>query len=151
MLISDFSIKRPIVTVATMLAIAVFGLAALARLKTDELPDIQVPVLGVFVAYPGASPDGVEREVLEPLEDRLSSLAGVDHIQSSAYDGVAQIGVFFEFGKDIQAASQEVRDAIASIRGDLPAEMEEPSIVRFDPADEPVLSLTLASPTLDAV
>jgi HAE1 family hydrophobic/amphiphilic exporter-1 len=150
MLISDFAIRRPIVTVVTMLAIALFGLAALARLNNDEYPDIQFPVVGVSIAYPGASPEGVEREILEPIEDRLSSLAGVDKLQSTAVDGALQIVVQFQFGKDLQVASQDVRDAIATIRGELPAEMEEPSIVHFNPADEPVLSLTLSSSTLDA-
>jgi HAE1 family hydrophobic/amphiphilic exporter-1 len=147
--ISDFAIKRPIVTVTTMIAIAIFGLAALSRLQSNELPDIQFPVLGVTIAYPGASPEGVEREVLEPLENRIATLAGVDKLESSAYDGIAQMVVFFKFGTDIQGASQRVRDAIAAIRSDLPAEMEEPSVLQFDPADEPVLSLTIASSTLD--
>ena len=150
MMISNFAIRRPIVTVVTMLAIAVFGLAALVRLQTDEYPDVQVPAVGVMIAYPGASPEGVEREVLSPLEDRLTSLAGVEKVESSVYDGALQMVVYFRFGRDVQAASQDVRDAIAGIRGDLPAEMQEPSIVRFDPADQPVLSLALASPGLDA-
>ena len=150
MFISDFAIKRPVVTVATMLAIAGFGLFALDGLKTDELPDVKFPVVGVMLAYPGASPEGVEREVLDPIEDRISGLSGVDKIESTVRDGFAQMAVYFDFGKDVQAGSQEVRDAIAEIRGDLPVELEEPTIMRFDPADAPVMSLTLTSTTLDA-
>jgi len=150
MFISDFSIKRPIVTVAILLAIGVFGLAALARLKSDEFPDVQFPALGVMLTYPGAAPEGVERELVDPIEDQIATLPGVDKIQSTAFDGAAQVLVLFQFGTDIQAASQRVRDAIATIRADLPAEMEEPTIVQFSPADEPVLSITLSSPTLGA-
>src|SRR6185503_13270943 len=116
---------------------------ALSNLKTDEYPDIQFPVIGVTLAYPGASPEGVEREVLDPIEDRIAGIAGIDKMEATVRDGIAQIAVYFDFGKDIQAASQEVRDAISEIRGDLPAEMEEPMIMHFDPADEPVMSLTL--------
>jgi HAE1 family hydrophobic/amphiphilic exporter-1 len=72
MFISDFAIKRPIVTVVTMIALVVFGLAALARLDTDEFPDIDAPIVFVAVAYPGASPDVVEREVVSRLEDKIS-------------------------------------------------------------------------------
>jgi HAE1 family hydrophobic/amphiphilic exporter-1 len=150
MLISDFSIKRPIVTVAAMLAVVAFGLAALSRLKSDEFPDIQYPAVGINLAYPGAAPEAVEREILEPLEDRLASLPGIDKMQSSAFDGAAQVAVLFQFGTDPQVASQNVRDAIASIRDRLPAELLEPTLMHFDPADAPVLSLTLSSPTLDA-
>ena len=150
MFISDFAIKRPVVTVATMLAIAGFGAFALGRLKTDELPDVKFPVVGVMLAYPGASPEGVEREVLDPIEDRIAGISGVDKLESTVRDGSAQIAVYFDFDKDVQSASQQVRDAIAEIRGDLPVEMEEPTIMHFDPADAPVMSLTLTSTTLDA-
>ena len=150
MLISDFAIKRPVVMVATMLAIAGFGAFALSALKTDEIPDVKFPVVGVVLAYPGASPEGVEREVLDPIEDRLSGLSGVDKMEANVRDGIAQIAVYFDFGKDVQSASQEVRDAISEIRGDLPVEMEEPTIMHFDPADAPVMSITLTSTTLDA-
>src|SRR4051812_20364954 len=150
MMISDFAIRRPIVTVVTMIAIAVFGIAALARLQTDEYPDVQFPAVGVMIAYPGASPEVVEREIQSPLEDRFAAISGVERVESSAFDGALQMAVLFRYGKDVQVASQDVRDAIASIRGALPVEMREPSIVRFDPADQPVLSLTLASTTIDA-
>src|SRR5688572_3084058 len=133
-----------------MLAIAGFGMFALNGLKTDELPDVKFPVVGVMLAYPGASPEGVEREVLDPIEDRIAGLSGVDKIESTVRDGFAQMAVFFDFGKDVQSGSQDVRDAIAEIRGDLPVELEEPTIMRFDPADAPVMSLTLTSTTLDA-
>jgi HAE1 family hydrophobic/amphiphilic exporter-1 len=149
-LISDFAIKRPVVTVATMLAIAGFGLFALDGLKTDEIPDVKFPVVGVMLAYPGASPEGVEREVLDPIEDRLAGISGVDKLEATVRDGSAQVAVYFDFGKDVQAASQEVRDAISEIRGDLPVEMEEPTIMHFDPADAPVMSITLTSSSLDA-
>ena len=150
MFISDFSIKRPVVTVATMLAIAGFGAFALGMLQTDEIPDVKFPVVGVMVAYPGASPEGVEREVVDPIEDRIAGISGVDKLESSVRDGVAQIAVYFDFGKDVQVGSQEVRDAISEIRGKLPVELEEPTIMHFDPADAPIMSLTLTSGTLDA-
>ncbi len=152
MFISDFAIKRPIVTVTCMVALVVFGLIALANLETDEFPDVQQPVIGVTVVYPGASPEVVEREVVEPIEDAIFSISGVDGSKttSAATDGLAQFTVFFDFEKDIQEASQDIRDAISSKRADLPQEMEEPILTRFDPADFPIVSLTLTSDTLPA-
>jgi hydrophobic/amphiphilic exporter-1 (mainly G- bacteria), HAE1 family len=72
MFISDFAIKRPLITVVSMLALVVFGLVALLQLQTDEFPDVQPPVVLTTVIYPGASPDGVEREVLDPVEEAIS-------------------------------------------------------------------------------
>ncbi|HEX2092551.1 MAG TPA: efflux RND transporter permease subunit [Longimicrobiaceae bacterium] len=148
MWISDFAIRRPIVTVVTMLALVVFGVFALANLKTDEFPDVQQPIVGVSIIYPGASPDGVEREVVDPIEEAIAGISGVDKMQSVSQDGFAQLIVFFDFEKDLQQATQDIRDKISTIRGDLPAEMEEPILTRFDPADLPVVSLTLSSSTL---
>jgi HAE1 family hydrophobic/amphiphilic exporter-1 len=150
--ISDFAIQRPIVTITTMVALVIFGLVALANLQTDEFPDIQQPIVAVTIIYPGASPDVVEREIVEPIEDAIFSISGVDGAKttSSAIDGLAQFTVFFDFEKDVQQASQDIRDAISSKRSDLPQEMEEPILTRFDPADIPIMSLTLTSETLPA-
>jgi HAE1 family hydrophobic/amphiphilic exporter-1 len=148
MFISDFAIRRPVITVVTMLALVVFGIFALASLDTDEFPDVQAPVVAVAIAYPGAAPEGVEREVLEPIEEAISGISGVDQITSSALDGFATIVVEFLFEKDLQEATQQIRDEISAIRNDLPPEMEEPVLTRFDPADLPIVSLTLSSPTL---
>jgi HAE1 family hydrophobic/amphiphilic exporter-1 len=148
MFISDFAIKRPVITVVSMLAIVVFGLFALSSVKTDEFPDIQQPLVVVSIPYPGASPQGVEREVLDPVEEAVSGISGIDKIQSTAQDGFAQLIVFFQFEKDIRVATQEIRDEISRIRDQLPVEMKEPILTRFDPADQPIVSLTLSSESM---
>ena len=148
MFISDFAIKRPIVTVVTMLALVAFGLAALFKLQTDEYPDIQAPIVFVGVAYPGAAPDIVEREVVDRIEDRLSGISGVDKIMSTTTDGFAQIIVQFVFEKPVDQGTQDVRDAISAVRGQLPQEILEPIIQRFDPNDLPIVSLGLTSTSL---
>ncbi len=150
MFISDQAIRNPVATVTLMLALVIFGLFALGILKTDEFPDIQQPIVVVSVVYPGASPETVEREVIDPIEDALFSIGGIDGKRTiaSAIDGFAQFIVFFEFDKDVQQAAQDVRDAISAKRQDLPVEMEEPVITRFDPADMPIVTLTLTSDTI---
>ncbi|HEY0779669.1 MAG TPA: efflux RND transporter permease subunit [Gemmatirosa sp.] len=148
MFISDFAIKRPIVTIVTMIALVVFGIVALWRLDTDEFPDINAPIVFVGVAYPGASPDQVEREVVDRLEDQFSSISGLDQLNSTSTDGFAQIVVTFHFDKPVDQATQDVRDAISVVRGQLPAEILEPIIQRFDPNQLPIVSLALTSPTL---
>jgi HAE1 family hydrophobic/amphiphilic exporter-1 len=148
MFISDFAIKRPIITVVTMIALVVFGLAALARLDTDEFPDIDQPIVFIGIAYPGAAPDVVEREVVTRLEDKLSGISGVDKMNSSSTDGFAQIIIQFVFSKDVNQATQDVRDAISAVRAQLPTEIIEPIVQRFDPNTLPIISLALTSTSL---
>ncbi len=152
MFISDFAIRRPIVTVTAMVALVVFGIFALLNLHTDEFPDIQQPVVGVTIVYPGASPSEVTREIIDPVEDAIFGISGVDGEKStcSATDGLASCTIFFEFEKPIQQASQDIRDAISTKRADLPTEMEEPVLTRFDPSELPVVTLTLTSATVPA-
>jgi HAE1 family hydrophobic/amphiphilic exporter-1 len=131
-----------------MVALVAFGLYALFKLQTDELPDIQEPVVAVMIPYPGASPDVVASEVLEPVEEAIAATSGVDKIRSTAMDGFAQVIVLFVYSKEVNQAAQDVRDAISGIRGQLPAEMKEPIYRRFDPGDMPIVSLTLSSNTM---
>src|SRR5436190_18206440 len=148
MFISDFAIRRPIITVVVMIALAVFGIAALAKLQTDEFPDIDAPIVFIGIVYPGASPDQVEREVVDRLEDRISGISGLDKLTSSSSDGFAQIIVQFKFDKPTDEATQDVRDAISAVRAQLPTEIVEPIVQRFDPAQQPIVSLALTSLTL---
>jgi HAE1 family hydrophobic/amphiphilic exporter-1 len=148
MFISDLAIKRPVLTIVAMLALSVFGIVSLAQLDTDEYPEIDAPIVVVAIPYPGASPDVVEREVIDPIEEVITGISGVDRMRSSSLDSFGNIIVEFVFGKDPQQASQEIRDEISSIRDDLPVEMKEPILTRFDPNDRPIVSLTLSSPAL---
>ena len=148
MFISDFAIKRPIVTIVSMVALVVFGLFALWQLETDEFPDIAQPIVNVGIPYPGAAPDVVEREVLDRVEEAISGISGVDRISGTAQDGFANITVQFVFEKDIQVASQDIRDKISTIRSELPTEIKEPVLSRFDPQDLPIVQLSLNSNVL---
>jgi len=148
MFISDTAITRPVLTIVAMMLFVVFGLVALVQLDTDEYPEIDAPVVVIAIPYPGASPDVVEREVIDPIEEVISGISGVDRMTSNSLDSFANIIVEFDFSKDPRVASQEVRDKIAEIRNELPTEMEEPILTQFDPADRPIMSLTLSSPGL---
>ena len=125
-----------------------FGIFALLMLDTDEFPDVSPPIVAVSIPYPGASPDTVEREVVDPIEEQISGISGVKKVQSNSLDSYGVITVEFVFAKDLQEATQDIRDAISQIRNDLPLEMEEPILTRFDPNDFPIVQLTLASKTL---
>src|SRR6266513_3479951 len=148
MVISDFAIKRPLITVVSMVALVIFGLFALMKLKTDEFPNVAPPWLTVGIVYPGASPEVVEKEVLDPVEEQIGSIAGVKRIMSKAYDGYALLIIEFLYSKDLNEASQDVRDAISGIRADLPVEIKEPIIRKFNDTDRPIVSVAVSSSVL---
>ena len=148
MLISDFAIKKPLITIVAVLALVVSGIFALFQLKTDEFPEVAPPVVATTIVYPGASPDQVEREILDPIEEAIQGIEGVEKVQGSASDGFAQIITTFVFEKNLQTATQDIRDAISVKRQDLPAEMKEPVLKRFSPTDAPIISLALHSDRL---
>jgi hydrophobic/amphiphilic exporter-1 (mainly G- bacteria), HAE1 family len=148
MFISDFAIKRPLITVVSMLALVVFGIFALLKLKTDEFPDVAPPYVSVGIVYPGASPDIVEKQILDPVEEQIQAISGVKQVMGKAYDGYAFILVEFLFEKDLNEATQDIRDGISVIRADLPTEMKEPIIKKENDTDRPIVSLALSSTTL---
>jgi len=148
MIISDFAIKRPLITVVAMVALVIFGTFALFKLKTDEFPDVSPPWLTVGIIYPGASPEVVESEVLKPVEEQIGSIAGVKRIMGKAYDGYSMLMIEFLYEKDLNVASQEVRDAISAIRADLPVEIKEPIVNKFNDTDRPIISVALSSTVL---
>jgi len=150
MLISDFAIRRPIITVVTMLALVVFGIFALIKLQTDEFPDVAPPFVSVGLVYPGGSPDVVANEVLDPVEEAISGISGVKKTVGTASDGFGTILIEFQFEKPLMEATQDIRDAISGIRQDLPPELEEPIIRKLNDTDIPIVSLALASERLTA-
>jgi hydrophobe/amphiphile efflux-1 (HAE1) family protein len=145
MFLSDFSIKRPIATIVLIIAMMALGLLALKKLRVNQNPDVEVPFILVNIPYPGASPDTVEREIVNRIEKSLNSITGVKEVNASANEGSAQFFLQFDFSKNLIDASDEVRNAIASVRYKLPTEMREPILQRIDPSSDPIMSLALSS------
>ncbi|OEZ57543.1 efflux RND transporter permease subunit [Duganella sp. HH105] len=145
MFLSDFSIKRPIATIVLIVAMMCLGLLALKKLRVNQNPDVEVPFIIVSVPYPGASPDTVEREIVNRLEKPLLAISGATKLESTANEGSAQIFIEFSFKKNLIEASDEIRNAIASVRYKLPTEMREPILQRIDPASDPVMQISLSS------
>jgi len=145
MFLSDFSIKRPVATVVIIIALMGLGLLALNRLRVNQIPDVEQPVLTVSITYPGASPDTVERELINRIEKSLQSISGMDQVRSTASEGNARITLTFNFDKNMVEAADEVRNAIGTVRHKLPTEMREPVLQRLDPAAQPIMQLALSS------
>jgi HAE1 family hydrophobic/amphiphilic exporter-1 len=145
MFLSDFSIKRPVATVVIIITLMCLGMLALKNLRVNQIPDVQQPVMVVNIPYPGASPETVEREIINRVEKALQSIPQVYEIRSTASESSAQIVIIFNFKKNMVEASDEIRNAIASVRYKLPVEMREPILQRLDPSAQPVMYLALSS------
>jgi HAE1 family hydrophobic/amphiphilic exporter-1 len=145
MFLSDFSIRRPIVMIVLIIALMATGLLALKKLRVNQIPDVQQPVMTVTIPYPGASPETVEREIIDRVEKPLQSIPQVYQLRSTAAESSASIVIIFNFKKNMVEASDEVRNAIASVRHKLPTEMREPILQRIDPSAEPIMQVALSS------
>ncbi len=145
MFLSNFSIKQPVTTLAIIIVMMCLGLLALKNLRVNPNPDVEAPVMSINFPYPGASPETVEREIINRVERPLQSIPGVYEIHSTASESNANFTIIYDFGKDMSEAGDEVRNAIASVRYKLPIEMREPVLYRRDVAAEPIVQMSLSS------
>ncbi|HKE96070.1 MAG TPA: efflux RND transporter permease subunit, partial [Povalibacter sp.] len=145
MFLSDFSIRQPVTTIAMIIVLMCLGLLALKNLRVNQIPDVEQPVMVVNFPYPGASPETVEREIVNRVEKALQSIPQVYEIRSTSSESNARIVIIFDFKKDMSAAADEIRNAIASVRYKLPLEMREPVLFRRDPSSQPIMNLALSS------
>jgi HAE1 family hydrophobic/amphiphilic exporter-1 len=121
------------------LGLIVFGVLGYQRLGVDQYPNMDFPVLTVEPRLPGASPETIESDVVDVIEEQASTLSGVRSVRSTSYDGAAQVTVEFVLGTDLDLMAHEVRDVIGRVRGELPPDLEPPTVQNFDPNDQPVL------------
>ena len=147
MFLSDVSIKRPVFATMMMVALVVLGIVSYQRLAIDEYPDIAYPVVLAQTSYPGASPEVVEREVSRPIEEALNTVQGLKEVTSTSLEGSSLVRVSLQLGTNVNEALQDVQAKVARLRRQLPREIEDPVILRFDPNDRPIMSLALQSPT----
>jgi len=145
----ELCIRRPVMTTLLMLALLVFGIAAYPKLAVNELPNVDYPTILVFASLPGASPEVMASAVATPLEAQLSTIPGIDTMNSSSSPGATSIVLTFALNRNIDAAAQDVQSAISAAQFQLPKDMPTPPILRkINPADAPVLMLTMTSRTL---
>jgi len=147
--VSELFIRRPVMTTLVMLGILIFGIMAYLTLPVSDLPNVDFPTIQVSANLPGAEPETMAAAVATPLEKRFSTIAGIDSMSSTSSLGNTQITLQFTLSRDIDAAAQDVQAAIAQAVRQLPADMPAPpSYQKVNPADQPILFLTLTSPTL---
>ncbi|WP_071515713.1 efflux RND transporter permease subunit [Geitlerinema sp. PCC 9228] len=143
--ISSASIRRPIPTIVLFLILAIGGLFSFNQLGIDSNPNIDLPVVSVTVTQPGASPSELETQVTKPVEDAVAGLGDIDRLTSTVNDSVSNTRIEFELGTDSDRATNDVRNAIAQIRQELPADIEEPVVQRVEFAGGAIMTYAVTS------
>ncbi len=150
MSLTELSIKRPVTTVMLFVSLLAVGLIAAVRLPLEALPEVAPPFIFVQLPYAGSTPEEVERTLLKPVEEALSTLSGVKRMDSSARaDGASVFVQLDDWSRDVAIAASDARERIDAIRGQLPADFQRYSVLKFSTSDQPVLRVRLSSAQRD--
>ncbi|WP_066158047.1 efflux RND transporter permease subunit [Hydrogenophaga pseudoflava] len=137
------SLRNPVFATMVMLALLVLGLFAFQRLKVDQFPNIDFPVVVVTTEYPGASPEIVESEVTKKVEEAVNAIAGVNALTSRSYEGQSVVIIEFQLHIDGRKAADDVREKIAILKPSFRTDVKEPRVLRFDPASRAIWSVAV--------
>jgi len=147
--VSSWSIRNPIPAILLFLLLTLVGLLGFRAMKIQNYPDIDLPMVVVTASLPGASPAQLETEVARKIENSIATLQGIKHIYTKVRDGSVTITVEFILEKSTQEATEEVRDAVARVRSDLPGDLRDPIVSKSNLAGTPILTYTIASTRMD--
>ncbi|HKB53076.1 MAG TPA: efflux RND transporter permease subunit, partial [Ramlibacter sp.] len=137
------SLHNPVLATMVMLALVVLGVFSYQRLKVDQFPNVEFPVVVITTEYPGAAPEIVESEVTKKIEEGVNSIAGISALYSRSYEGYSVVIIEFDLQIDGRKAADDVREKLGSIRPLLRDEVKEPRVLRFDPESRAVWSVAV--------
>lgn len=149
MLISDVSVKRPVVAIVLSLLLCVFGAVSFSKLAVREMPDVENPVVTVMTTYEGASATIMESQITTALEDELTGISGIDEISSVTRNGMSRITITFDLDWDLTEGVSDVRDAVARAQRRLPDEADDPIVSKDNGSGEPSVYINLSSSVMD--
>lgn len=143
MFLSNLSIKKPVLISMIIIGMLFFGLLAYVSLPLNLMPSIDIGVVTVQTVYPGAGPREIEMQITKKIEDAVSTISGIDYMQSYSMESVSIVVIFFELDVDADIANQQVKDRTAAILTELPADAERPVVEKLDFGTEPIMDITL--------
>ena len=146
--VSAWAIKNPIPAVLAFVMLTFLGVMAFKDMKIQMFPDIDLPMVTVAASLPGASPDQMETEVARKIENALASAQGLKHLYAQVKEGSVIVSAEFRLERDSRLALEDVRSAMARLRGDLPREMLDPVVNKVEISGKPILTYTLAAPNM---
>ena len=147
--LSAWSIRNPVAAVMIFVLLTLAGLLSFRAMKVQNFPDMDLPIVIVTAALPGASPSQLESDVARKIENSIATVQGLKHITSTLTDGAATVAAEFVLEKPIQEAVDDVRSAVSRVRADLPGDLRDPIVTKLDLAAQPILAFAIASDRLD--
>ncbi|MCK5844308.1 MAG: efflux RND transporter permease subunit, partial [Victivallales bacterium] len=144
--LAEVSIKRPVFISMIIMAVILLGVTALQRLPVEMFPEADIPYAMVITIYPGASPEEIESQITDKLEDELSALSDLKQFRSTSAESMSSIIMEFQMGADLDAKIAEVRDKIDLVKGNLPDDAEDPIIMQIDISSVPILFAAVSAP-----
>ena len=142
--LAEICVKRPVFAVVLILILVVVGTVGFTRLGVDRLPSVENPTITVSTGYPGASPEAVETEITDKIEEAVNTIAGINELNSTSSEGNSRVTVSFNLNKDADIATQEVRDKVNFAQRNLPDDIDAPIIRKQDPDSSPVLGFAIS-------
>jgi HAE1 family hydrophobic/amphiphilic exporter-1 len=143
--LASISVRRPIFATVLILFVVVVGIVGYGKLNVDRFPQVDLPVVSVITTLPGAASEEIETELTDKIEEAVNTISGIDELRSISTEGVSQVFVTFLLDKNVDVASQEVRDHLATVLHDLPEGTESPVVSKLDPDASPVLFVAVES------
>ncbi len=145
MKIYETSVKKPISTALIFVAVIVFGLFSLNNLAIDQLPEMDLPAISVITTYTGANAEDVENNITRRIEDGLNTVSNLKEITSKSSDGVSLVSLEFEWGTNLDEASNDIRDALGRLSEYMPEDAEDPILFRFNSSLMPIMSFSITA------
>jgi HAE1 family hydrophobic/amphiphilic exporter-1 len=142
--LAEICVKRPVFALMLVMALVVAGLVSFPSLGIDRYPKTDLPTVYIRTAYPGAASQEVESEVSQVIEDAVSTVAGIEELRSISYDSSSMVMITFTLSRDIDAAVQDIRDAVSAIGNKLPRTVDPPVVQKSDLDSSPILTIAVA-------
>jgi len=148
-MLSDISVRRPVFAAVAAIILCVVGIASFSALTVRELPSVDPPVVGISTTYRGASAEVIEERITELIERQVAGIEGIDRVQSSSRDGSSRINISFKLSRDLDAAANDVRDAVSRVTAQMPDQADPPQIQKANADASPIMFLNFTSQTMN--
>jgi HAE1 family hydrophobic/amphiphilic exporter-1 len=144
MWISDISIRRPVFAVMIIMALVVLGWISIGRVGVDLFPKVEFPVVSVTTTLEGASPEAIESDVTDPVEEQVNTTSGIETLSSTSAEGLSQVVITYDLDEDVDVKAQDVRDKVSLARANIPQDAEQSIVQKVDPDAQPIMSVMIA-------